>query len=81
MFNLQKLERPASPKPIGGGARPNQTAAVAPGDGKVKTRGTALWPQKIRTPCAQYEAGEPCDAGALCRRFCYLTKNRASFSN
>jgi hypothetical protein len=39
MFNLQKLERPASPKPTGGGATPSYTAAAsAPGDGKVKTR-------------------------------------------
>jgi hypothetical protein len=43
MFNLQRLERPASPKPTGGGATPGYTAAAsAPGDGKVKTRGTAL---------------------------------------
>jgi hypothetical protein len=35
MFNLQKPERPASPKPTGGGAKPNHTATVAPGDGKA----------------------------------------------
>jgi hypothetical protein len=78
MFNLQKLERPASPRHPGAS---NPASASAPGDGKVKTKGDALWPKHIRSPCAQYVAGEACEVGAQCRRFCYATKGRACFIN
>ena len=78
MFNLQKLERPASPRHPGAS---NPASASAPGDGKVKTKGDALWPKHIRSPCAQYAAGEACEVGAQCRRFCYATKGRACFIN
>jgi hypothetical protein len=76
LFDLKKLERPGSPKPGGGSA----LSAPAPGDGKAKTKGSALWPKFIRTPCTAYVAVEACDRGTTCHRCCYLTKDRQSAS-
>ena len=59
----------------------NTSSTPATGDGKLKTKGSPLWPDHIRVVCEDYKAGKDCGNGADCHRYCYLSKDRSCFSN
>jgi hypothetical protein len=76
---IRKLDSPRAQRP--GSTTSPSSGTPADGDSKVKTKGSALWPDHIRVVCDSYKAGKACSNGAECHRYCYLSKDRSCFSS